>query len=390
VTAFAVALVTLAGCGGATGGGTTGGGTTTTVPGGLTIDLPGGGQGGDAAQASPVGWPPAAPADIPPFPGTVENLMTGRQGGSSDAEHRFGVRIFYGGVTRDAYDAYLASLRTAGYALKGIVYYTDATAEGEANARRRADAGDYDAAIATKAPRVLTVTVPATAEGEITLDIDGLTQAENTALNVVAWPAAWAERLPAPDGCHLDDRGILAVSETSIQVSCRYDDPKADHQATVAAYTAKLATLGYAVAGSSDPSSVVLRSERVEVHIIAAMGGSMDIQANMRADTASAGGWPADWVERVPPPDRCTYGADTLVSYGPTLLGIGCVYADPAAGDAILAAYAQKLNAAGFTRYQPAEQYTPGTVSMQRGTITVHVSPGSYPGGMVVFATDGG
>ena len=118
------------------------------------------------------------------------------------------------------------------------------------------------------------------------------------------------------------------------------------------------------------------------------MGGRMQIEAHVRPDTTSAGGWPADWVTRVPPPDSCRYGADTLQAYGPNLLGIGCVYADPAAADFDLAAYAAKLNAAGYVRYEPTVEYATGTVSMQKGTVSVHVSPGAWPDGMVIYAAD--
>ena len=309
--------------------------------------------------------------------------MTGRRSVTTDPTHTYGVRIFFGGVSRAAFDSYIASLRSTGYALTGIVYYRDSTAEGEARAKARAAAGDVDAVRATRAPRVLTITVPATGAGEITLDIDGLTEAENGALNQVAWPASWADRLPAPADCRIDDRGLQGVSDTSLQVYCLYDtDDLAVRTARFAAYVAALEAHGFTrLPKGGQGEFVTLQTDRIDVKLFPDMGGRMQIEAHVRPDTTSAGGWPADWVTRVPPPDNCRYGADTLQAYGPNLLGIGCVYADPDAANSILAAYAAKLGAAGFVRYQPAEQYARGPSAWRRGRSRSTSRPACGPTG---------
>lgn len=116
-------------------------------------------------------WPAGAPADVPAFPGHLDNLMGG---GSSR------VRMFFSGVSGDQFNAYLADLREAGYTLKGVAYYTEA--QGEEHAEEEAARGEYDAVVATREPKKVTMTVPATPDGSVTFDIDGLTQAERDAM----------------------------------------------------------------------------------------------------------------------------------------------------------------------------------------------------------------
>jgi len=132
--------------------------------------------GGGTIDASAIdGWPSASPADIPAFPGHVDMVMGGRQSGDS-----YGVRVFLSGVTVPNLETYLATLVADGYSVVGVVYQSDFEAEADANAR--AQRGDFDAMEATKGVRELTITVPQTADGQITVDIDGLTQDEAAAM----------------------------------------------------------------------------------------------------------------------------------------------------------------------------------------------------------------
>jgi hypothetical protein len=189
-----------------------------------------------------------------------------RQAGDS-----YGVRMFFEGVGGDQFNAYLADLREAGYSLKGVVYYTEV--EGEEHADERAARGEYDAVVATKTPKVVTVTVPSSSGDTVTFDIDGLTQAESDAMpgmddflnastspqiigpdgqvieaTPVSWPAEWADRVPAPEGCTLGANGIMTSSPGSLYVACGYpDEDPAHHAAIVAAYKAQLVAAGFTV-----------------------------------------------------------------------------------------------------------------------------------------------
>jgi hypothetical protein len=221
------------------------------------------GDGGDNARRSIPGagaqaWPSAMPADIPYFPGRLDNFMPQRrQSGDS-----YGVRMFFSGVTQAQFQAYLDELKKAGYTLQPQVYYQPP--ETEEDAQRRADRGDYDAWIATRSPRVLTLSVPGPNGGEVTFDIDGLTKAESdalpglsdyltahtpspTPLPSVGWPIEWAAAVPAPEGCYLGANGIATSSPKNLYIACGYPDADPQHhQAVLAAYQAKLLAFGFA------------------------------------------------------------------------------------------------------------------------------------------------
>jgi hypothetical protein len=98
--------------------------------------------------------------------------------------------------------------------------------------------------------------------GEITFDVDGLTRAESDALPdledylaahmpsptpvpSVSWPAEWADRVPAPDGCLLGANGNIVSSPENVYVACGYPDKDPQHhEAVVDAYKAKLLAAG--------------------------------------------------------------------------------------------------------------------------------------------------
>jgi hypothetical protein len=369
---------------------------TTSIPGvGIGFGL----TGGAAATIPPdatADWPASAPADVPAFPGTLENLMTGRQGGGpgsggpANAAHRFGARLFFAEVPRASFDSYLAVLRAAGYVTDGVVYYSGETSEGEAKAQQRAASGEFDAVIATRSPRILTITVPG-ADGGVTFDLDGLTEAENAALDVLPWPAAWADRIPAPAGCHIGSRGIIAEGSDGIQLECTYDatDP-ASRQAVLTDYVAVLVARGFAVTqGSANDSSVELRKDRLIVTIAPQMGGVMSFHVVELPSTTN--GWPDPWAAKVPPPDGCTIGADGLEAWSPGTMAVSCAYpdADPATADRVTNAYAAKLVAAGFVE-QPAPT-GPGDPSQRtfiKGQITVWLMPRGLNDTMGISASE--
>ncbi len=230
-------------------------------------------------MGGPKAWPSAMPADIPAFPYYLDSFMPQRrQSGDS-----YGVRMFFTGVTKQQLDAYLDQLRAAGYKLEPKVYYTPPQTEEDAN--RRAAAGDYDAWVATKAPRVITVTVPQTAQGEVTFDVDGLTKAESDALPGMddflgqlptptieiskAWPAEWATKVPAPDGCVIGANGNMNVSPTSLYVACGYPDKDPAHQqAVVDAYQAKLLAAGFAMRNPPVGPAMTFEKGNLQVQLL--------------------------------------------------------------------------------------------------------------------------
>jgi hypothetical protein len=253
-----------AGCGGGStsgaqdGGGGDGGGGDTDV----AVSVPWTDANG-VTLAPAVDWPEGTPADIPPFPGRVVEIMPQRRTYANGLE---GVRMFLTGVTRDQFVAYVVELRGLGYDVTGIVYYTNDSARGAAQAQ--AAAGNFDAIKAVKGDRTLTITAPTGEADEVTFDADGLTKAESatfggtmpglpsaalptaTPVALGEWPADWANRLPQPHGCSIGANAVMVDTPTTLAVVCSYpDDDPQHHQAIVAAYKAELLAAGFIETG---------------------------------------------------------------------------------------------------------------------------------------------
>jgi hypothetical protein len=332
-------------------------------------------------------WPTTAPADVPPFPGRLDNLMTGRR-----SDHGLGVRMFFSSVNRGQFESYVEALRAAGYAVKGVVYYADSTEAGQLAAQQRAARGDIDSVIAQKDPRHLTITVPNDADGLVTFDLDGLTQAENDALNTAAWPAAWAARLPQPHDCKLDSRSIQVSSATGLQVYCTYTaTDQAARDQVVQDYLDALAERGFKTI-DADPKRyyVKLQDASIQVTIYPDMGGRMQIEA-VELPRLTDTGWPVDWIDRVPPPDGCTVGPNDIIGHSSTNINIGCVYpdADPIHHQQVVDAYVTRLVGAGFTVVPTTGSGDPQAINLQKGTLRVGLLPGGYPNGLSIGASDG-
>jgi hypothetical protein len=207
---------------------------------------------GDAgAAASASGWPAGSPTEIPPFPGTVRpNFWSPTQ-----MESGYRIRLFFDGVTRDAFAGYLARLKQAGFSLQGYVFYSGGQSKQDAEAR--AQRGDFDEVVATKDRYKLTLSVPGS-DGVVSFDAEGLTEAEAKAMgtnsfvvptprqeSLAPWPSDWISKLPQPDGCTVVG-GAGPSSPSSLFASCRYPDTDQAHQEQIAAaYKAKLVAAGF-------------------------------------------------------------------------------------------------------------------------------------------------
>jgi hypothetical protein len=264
-----------------------------------------GGNGGDNPSdfvrpsipgSGPQAWPSAMPADIPYFPGQLDMFMPQRrQSGDS-----YGVRMFFTGVTKQMLDDYVETLRQEGWTLKPEVYYTPP--ETEEDAAERAARGDYDAWIARKGTRVLTITVPSSDGDEVTFDVDGLTEAESDALPGMddfieglptptpwpaqTWPPEWAGKVPEPHGCTLGANGNLTSSSSNLYVACGYPDADPDHhQAIVDAYLADLAAAGF-TPQEGPPGSTMLVYQNGSINVVVMTGAEewMIISATERQD----------------------------------------------------------------------------------------------------------
>jgi hypothetical protein len=180
--------IVLSGCGGSTAATAAGGGATPGPGGGsgdwsLLVDITAGANGATVVVSPADNWPAGAPADVPAFPGHLDSVMPER----SHTAYGIVARMLFSGVRKEQFAAYLDKLRNAGFQLRGAVYYS--AEAGQAAAQQRAKSGDYDAVIATKDTRNLTITVPS-GDGRVTFDLDGLTQAESDALDAVSVPSA--------------------------------------------------------------------------------------------------------------------------------------------------------------------------------------------------------
>ena len=381
--ALATAAV-LSGCGGSSSGSSPAGGRGAGTS--VVVDISGNGGTIDPSQIQ--GWPSTAPSDVPAFPGTVDNLMVGRQNGNG-----YGVRIFFSGVTTEEFGAYLSALHAAGYKVQGIVYYSDAP-NAEANAQARAARGEYDAVRATKDPRRINISVPA-ADGRLTYDLDGLTKAENDAMNVAPWPAGWADKVPAPNGCQLDSRSILSSDLSGFRLYCLYaSTDQASRDQVVDAYLAALQAKGFSITETgSNRYYFKLTDGANTVTVYPDQGGHMYIEVKKAA--AMTNGWPSDWVDSVPPPDGCTLGA-TPLSTTSNSFNVACTYPDddPANHQQVVLAYQAKLVAAGFhvdSTERDGSRLPNGVsaINLSKGGITVRVMPDGAPNGMSISATDG-
>jgi hypothetical protein len=323
---------------------------------GTAVDVTGAGA-GPVDTAATQTWPTSAPSDIPPFPGTVRTVMTGRLAGNG-----YGVRIFFEDVRFDQFEAYLASLVAAGFVTQGIVYTTD-TPGVSSNAEARAAAHQYDAVRATKGTRTILITVPT--QGEVTFDLDGLTAAENTAMDTLPWPAAWTSVLPQPAGCTLRARmGIVVATDTDLWVNCSFADSPTRAQAMVD-YLSTLRSLGYTTV-SQGTTSADLCGASACVTVQSDLGS---IQATKM--TPSSNGWPASWADSVPAPEGCVL-AKQPSQLKPTSFTVSCTYPDDDAThhQAVALAYETKLQAAGFQVAGPGALGDP-MVTLAKGTMTV-------------------
>lgn len=237
-------------------------------------------------------WPSAMPTDIPALSGHMNMIMKrGELGGS------YSVRMFFDGISDGQFEAYVAALKKAGYSLKGQVYYSAPETEEEAEAR--AARGDYDVWIATRTPRELTLSIP-NGSGQVTIDLDGLTQAESDALPDAedifkagmptptpfpsnSWPPDWAE-VPAPDGCGLGANGNFHADATSLYIACAFPDTDPVHQqAIVDAYKAKLAAAGFtSQAGPATTTMIVYDKGSVTVVLMVGDPEWMTVSATRR------------------------------------------------------------------------------------------------------------
>ncbi len=254
----------------------------------------------DAAVVPAPEWPAAAPADVPPFPGRLDEIMPQRR---RIGEDRFGVRMFFSGVSQPQFRAYVVQLRGLGYVLGGVVYYSSEA--GRDGAQARADGGDFDAVTAVSATRKINLTVPAGDAGTVTFDIDGLTQAESDAFGgsmpmlpgelgataspqVGTWPAAWADRVPQPHGCTLGGDAAMGASDTMMNVACAYPDADPQHhQAILASYKAELEAAGFTVTAENDnggevagaPAMLILEKPGLRVTLLAVDARALSITA---------------------------------------------------------------------------------------------------------------
>jgi hypothetical protein len=260
--AVATLVTALGGCGGSSATGAAGtAGAQGNGGNSITVDVPTGGAG---VSLPPIeGWPATAPADVPSFPGRLDSLMPQRAVESCGIR----ARMFFRGVSRDGFFAYVQVLRANGYQIKGTVFYSEQG--GKSEAERRAAMGDVDEIAATKGTRVLVVAAPASADEVTTFDLCGLTQAESDALGggipVIptpdsgtdgaggTWPAAWAERLPQPKGCTLVVPGAASGSLAAMNARCTYPDADpAHHQEVVKAYEKDLVAAGFTVTSENN------------------------------------------------------------------------------------------------------------------------------------------
>jgi hypothetical protein len=277
ISAAVVLAIGVAGCGSSSSSGGDGGGVVPSFP-----DWAGG---PDRSYGPMEAWPSAMPADIPPLSGHMNMIMKrGESGGS------YSVRMFFDGVSDGQFEAYVATLRKAGYSLKGEVYYTPPETEKEAEAR--AARGDYDVWVATLSPRELTLSIP-NGSGQVTVDLDGLTQAESDALPddedlikarigtptpapAMSWPPEWTDRVPAPDGCNLGANNNMQSTPTDLWVACGYPDADpAHHQAIDDAYKAKLLAAGFTTQSGGPPTTTMTVYEKDSLHVVL-MTGSDD------------------------------------------------------------------------------------------------------------------
>ncbi len=230
-------------------------------------------------------WPSGMPADIPPFGGHMGMIMK-----RGETDSGYSVRMFFDGISDGQFEAYLATLRAAGYSLKGEVYYTPPETEDEAKAR--AARGDYDAWKATRSPREVALSVPK-GSGQVVVDVDGLTQAESDALPDdedlikarfstpspgpgMSWPPEWTGKVPAPDGCYLGANNNMSSTPTELFVACGYPDADpAHHQAIDDAYRAKLVAAGFTTQGGGPDTGTMTVYEKDSITVVL-MTGSED------------------------------------------------------------------------------------------------------------------
>jgi hypothetical protein len=274
------------------------------------------------------GWPWPDMADVPPFPGTMAKGASFVHGFQVNGENRMGATLSFDGVTSEQFRAYAMLLRQNGYQVGGLIYYNT---DQEAAARRGA-AGDVDRVVATKGPRRFTISAPSAPNGNVRFDFDGLTQDELAAI-------------PTQE---IHDDIVVGPNGETYKISAR-----------------------------------PIPSTSIVMPTLPPVGGSPSALAS------GSGSWPAAWAGRVPEPAGCVIKPGAIRSATASLLYLTCSYADADLQhhQAFIAAYEEKLVAAGFTVTDEQKDGTSsiGLIILTKGSLRVTVM-NAEPEGMIVTA----
>ena len=259
--------------------------------------------GAPSRRADIDGWPSTAPADVPAFPGHVDNMMVGRQNGNG-----YGVRIFFSGVTRTSstptlahFDPPVTRSRASSTTARPTQRGSGRSGSGRARRVRRRSA--------TKEPRRIKHERAGNfgRHGHVRprrsdqrrerrnerLAVAGGLGGQGARSGRLQARLAQHPRRPTPpaSGCtacmRRPIRLLATMSSTPTWPPSRQRASRSPRPAARSSFS--LSNGGYEVAINPD------------------QGGHMFITATKA--TSMSNGWPSDWIDRVPQPDGCTLGA---------------------------------------------------------------------------------
>jgi hypothetical protein len=186
-----------------------------------------------ASLTIPENWPQGIPADIPPLPGSIDNVM-------ASGSH---IRLFYSGVSRADVVAYVSTLEQNGFTAQYEVYVQD-----QPGITPSAQAAQSFEGVSLK-KGTYSLRLALADNGGATYDLDGLPA--EALKNNLSWPESWASIAPKPDGLNYTESRDIEYSSEALRTQGTFDHPGftdallAEHKQVVDNYCNKLLALGY-------------------------------------------------------------------------------------------------------------------------------------------------
>jgi hypothetical protein len=234
-------------------------------------------------------WPDYIPAAIPVLPGKIENVLAAPQ------SH---VRLFYGAVSEQQIEEYLALLREKGFKFEYQIYIQEGFPD---NSEERRSRGEYDAIEITMGDYRMTLSH---GEGRATYDIytSGFKGTAEASL-AIPWPSDLEGVLPPPERCELVSAS--PNGRGGHHVACKREDEDVDQH-----YFDLLVSQGFQIQETFENSQGEITLQRLRrgdmvVELSSVFGPHFTLDVSLQPLPR----WPEVFDALLPRPARCELSA---------------------------------------------------------------------------------